>query len=100
MWATSVIFNKMLEVKTCPIGENSPNPVTLLGMFLGASSALLLTTKQFAHTHSLKTTNYGNNHQILGKEKNSILDISGNGKEMFAQNTKTIKREQWPSPRQ
>jgi hypothetical protein len=30
MWATSVIFKKLLRVNNHPLGENSPNPVPLI----------------------------------------------------------------------
>jgi hypothetical protein len=34
MWATSVIFKKMLKVNNRPLGENSPNLVTLASALL------------------------------------------------------------------
>jgi hypothetical protein len=34
IWATSLIFKKQLIVNNCPLGENSPNLVTLLKRYL------------------------------------------------------------------
>jgi hypothetical protein len=38
-WATSVIFKKLLKVNNHPIGENSPNLVTLLAKELAIFSS-------------------------------------------------------------